>query len=94
MSYSWSAAITTEPCFNSHTNCVFFNGVNGFENILHYIAIARRTKRFTLFYARFDFIDTLPFHLSLVIMIYSFASLKTNMNKEIYIVWFCSHNKN
>ena len=88
MSYSWSAAITTEPCFNSHTNSVFFiiKAMNGFENILHYIAIARRTKRFTLFYARFDFIDTLRFHLSLVIMFYSFASLKKNMNKEIYIL--------
>ena len=86
MSYSWSAAITTEPCFNSHTNSVFFKGMNGFENILHYIATARRTKRFTLFYARFDFIDTFRFHLSLVIIIYSFASLKTNMNKEIYIL--------
>ena len=86
MSYSWSAAITTEPCFNSHTNSAFFKAMNGFENILHYIAIARRTKRFTLFYARFDFIDTLRFHLSLVIMFYSFASLKKYMNKEIYIL--------
>ena len=84
MSYSWSAAITTEPCFNSHTNSVFFKAMNGFDNILHYIAIARRTKRFTLFCARFD--DTLRFHLSLVIMFYSFASLKKYMNKEIYIL--------
>ena len=60
--------------------------MNGFENILHYIATARRTKRFTLFHARFDLIDTIRFHLSLVIIIYSFASLKTNMNKEIYIL--------
>ena len=30
--------------------------------------------------------DTFRFHLSLVIMFYSFASLKTNMNKEIYIL--------
>ena len=51
MSYSWSAAITTEPCFNSHTNSVFFKTMNGFENILHYIAIAR-TKRGLHFFMR------------------------------------------
>ena len=86
MSYSWSAAITTEPCFNSHTNFVFFKAMNGFENILHYIAIARTKRGLHFFYARFDFIDTLRFHLSLVIMFYSFASLKKYMNKEIYIL--------
>ena len=86
MSYSWSAAITTEPCFNSHTNSVFFKGMNGFENILHYIAKQEELRGLQFFMRDSISFDTIRFHLSLVIMFYSFASLKTNMNKEIYIL--------
>ena len=66
---------------------ISFNRHENFEHILR-IAVARRIKRLTYFYARLIACTLRILLLSMVIMFYIFASFKQkNMNNEIH--WSC-----